>query len=187
MKKGFTLIELLVVVLIIGILAAIALPQYEKAVEKSKSAQALTLMKTVYQAAQAYYLANGTYATSFDDLGIDIPWTDKNKSGTITDARNNEEWSARLLNKSSDDSKQNAIHIRRLSGKYIGAGFEIYLHHNATKVPRNVLFCIEGYNDSNLKFEKPRGAYCSQIMNAKYIHQGDPNYYFTFDNTQWGS
>jgi len=75
MKKraGFTLIELLVVVLIIGILSAVALPQYEKAVEKSRAAEAMALVKAVGQANLVYYMANGKYTSDLRDLDLDIP------------------------------------------------------------------------------------------------------------------
>ena len=69
---GFTLIELLVVVLIIGILAAVALPQYNKAVEKSRAVQAITALKTLSQAAEAYYLANEAYPTRLNQLDVSI-------------------------------------------------------------------------------------------------------------------
>ena len=70
--SGFTLIELLVVVLIIGILAAVALPQYEIAVEKSRAAEAVINVKKLSEAIELYYMANGTYptVTSASDKGI---------------------------------------------------------------------------------------------------------------------
>ncbi len=81
-KTGFTLIELLVVVLIIGILAGIALPQYKKAVEKSKAAQALITLKYMRERGQEFALLNNLQPNTDwwnfmpitnEKIGIELP------------------------------------------------------------------------------------------------------------------
>lgn len=69
-NAGFTLIELLVVVLIIGILSAVALPQYQKAVEKARMTEAVMAVENIAKANRLYYMANGTYTRDINDLDV---------------------------------------------------------------------------------------------------------------------
>ncbi len=81
--NGFTLIELLVVVLIVGILAAVALPQYQKAVLKSRYAALMPITKSIANGNEAYYLEHGVYATS--PASLDVVGQDEYPDGAQID------------------------------------------------------------------------------------------------------
>ena len=68
MKKGFTLVELLVVVLIIGILSAVAMPQYQKSVEKSRLSEVMMNLRTIREAYEFYQLENPGGTETFKEF-----------------------------------------------------------------------------------------------------------------------
>ena len=170
MKKGFTLIELLVVVLIIGILAAVALPQYQKAVEKAKAAEAFVVLKSVVRAAEAYHLTSGTWPAKFDELVVNIPWTGTTKgfSGSnIKDTRSNKDWSLQIKKVQGEGQNDHTIQLTRLTGKYKGA--YIFFHftnsHSGTTLH---LRCSEfAAADKIVSFTGNPGDYCYRVLHAK--------------------
>ena len=162
-KRGFTLIELLVVVLIIGILAAVALPQYQKAVEKAKAAQAISLVKAGYQAYESYYLATGNYPTELNQLDIQIPWDKQilwKTGGNGYSFISNDDWTFLLYN---NVSSGRGICVGRISGKYLGTGFCIMA---TRKEYQGKLLCVERTAHGEV-FQGMKGDYCKNIFGGE--------------------
>ena len=172
-KTGFTLIELLVVVLIIGILTSIAVPQYQKAVERSKAVQALTWLKAWRNATVQYHLANGSYPQTFDVLSLGTAWTGTEKGCTwgsayIKDTRSNNDWSFQLY----DAEDGHALYMTRLTGKYKGSGFRIDMSSDSS----GKIVCMERYSHGII-FGLAEGSYCEQIMDGTRVSWDRDNSY----------
>ncbi len=177
--RGFTLIELLVVVLIIGILAAVAVPQYQKAVEKSRAMQAVALLKSIIPALESYYVANGSFPTSFDEFDMELPadWNGNEyfTTGNISDTKSNSEWAIGL---DSANSNWYAVQIGHWTGNYKGAGFAYYVTSAWGPTPKEIL-CTE-IIDYGVPFEKEAGAFCEKLFNATLLVNTVNQRFYTF-------
>ena len=111
-KPGFTLIELLVVVLIVGILAGVALPQYSVAVEKARAAEALTLMNAVASASERYCFQKDNWPSGLDQLDIEVPFSSTSFGG--------KNFSVRLEQNAGTSCTSNNLTI--LAERYLSTG-----------------------------------------------------------------
>jgi len=74
-KSAFTLLELIIVVIVIGILASLALPRYLIVVEKSRAAEAKSILKDIRMAQARYSVQYGTFDNSANFANLDIRFT----------------------------------------------------------------------------------------------------------------
>jgi len=168
-NKGFTLVEMMVVVVIIGILVAIALPQYRRTIERSKAAQALTLLKAIEQAYKFAYLKNGTRPKTFDELDVEIPWpkTSSFLGYNWDDAKEGPDWVAEIEVRDN----YTLLYMHRKTGRYKGAGFLIPFDLPQWQAVNGIPLCFERHSCTNNPYDDSslaEGEYCQGIMQGEF-------------------
>ncbi|WP_428074736.1 type IV pilin protein [Candidatus Avelusimicrobium luingense] len=165
-NKAFTLIELLVVVLIIGILSAVALPQYQKTVWKSRSVQLQTAARSLATAQEAYFLANGEYANDFDVLDLSFDHLSSASTSSLglhvtsTNAVRRTNEFELVVNVSHTGLFLLSSAVFR-DGTYKGGGF-MFVHDDPDGVLKKKLYCVE----SQSWFALAQGSFCGKMFNA---------------------
>lgn len=114
LKKGFSIIELLVVVVVIAVLAAIAFPKYNKAVNETHRREAKTVLNIIRSSEQAYKIDNGRYY-GFDSLD-ESEEANEARSELNIDIYNNDDWEYSVGVSGSDNSTATATAKRLRSG-----------------------------------------------------------------------
>nr|QGT50738.1 hypothetical protein Elusimicrob2101_0010 [uncultured Elusimicrobia bacterium] len=163
--KGFTLIELLVVVLIIGILAAVALPQYTKAVEKSRLSTVYPLVKALAEAEEAYFMANGSYTCDLSLLDISLNFGESFSkayyTGTMSGQRT-DLWEVGCV----DNGNWKSIRAIRLGGKY-----PVWLQYSLTPwgSAKPGWYCVESASSSSSP--------CRELLGVDEASKMVPNWF----------
>ena len=160
-KKAFTLIELLVVVLIIGILAAIALPQYQKAVTKSRYATLKSLVKSMADMEEIIYLQNNSYTDQLDDLGV-MPG---GKLNTSTSHEFNYDWGNCSAHVSEPGQETDAV---RCCNTLLNMCYEIYLLHSPGYAGTRKCVVYEASQENDIRNQVCK----SETGNSSYATDG---------------
>lgn len=167
-KKGFSLLELLVVILIIGVLAAIALPQYYKAKEKAEAVELQILVKALYESQQRYYMVHNDFATTFNDLDMDYSGYTRSDCKEFsafgkTDCFSNEKNVLFIHNNKE-------LFALRKKGKYKLSGF-MFKQVEGKNYPVNKILC----------YEYSQNGFCSKVLkcDSVYVNPGGTNGYYS--------
>ncbi len=172
-KQAFTLIELLVVVLIIGILAAVAVPQYQWAVAKARLANLITMAEATRQAEEAYYLSNGKYTEQWSDLNVDFPGKEINSK---TRAASEGGWTLRLTITSPNIGSANTV----IASHTLLPGLALYFFYNFNNETWNGngkrrCYALKGNNLANKLCHYVTGANAVGTAgtgeNAQYVYE----------------
>ncbi len=161
MKKGFTLIELLVVVLIIGILAAVALPQYQKAVEKARWAEWFTTINAFKREAQLAYLAESFPSDGADDYELCHNF----EAFSGGDWASDQQYRTKNFEYNINDCRKDEIYLdtyRRMEGGDSSANIEVHIYPNGTMILENIYF--EGVVSSEFLCQMMANAFGKDII-----------------------